>query len=146
MELHQNVFARINFLLGLGLLILIAFYYAGAYLLSVPLSASAPEWVRPGAGVAILAAMGITVQLLSVAMGSLRGVALYTQGERAGMRAYLSQSAIVLGHIGTIYFATRLILDGIPVADAQLLCVAALYVAGVALAVHEWRQRRLARH
>jgi hypothetical protein len=139
------VFARINFLLGLGLLILITFYFAGVYLLVLPLSAVAPDWVKPAAGVAILAAIGITVQLLSMAMSGLRGIALYAKGERPGMLALTSQAAMILGHIGTIYAAIGLVVRGEPVADVRLLIIAALYFAGAVLALHEWRQRRLAR-
>ena len=139
------MFARINFLLGLGLLIQITFYFAGVYLLILPLSAVAPDWVKPAAGIAILAAAGVTVQLLSMAMGNLRGIALYGKGERPGMLAFTSQAAIIFGHVGTIYAATGLLIRGEPIAEARLLIVAALYFAGVALAIHEWRQRKLAR-
>jgi hypothetical protein len=139
------VFARINFLLGLGLLILIAFYFAGVYLLVLPLSAAAPDWVKPAAGVAILAAIGITVQLLSMAMSGLRGIALYGKGERPGTLAFTSQAAMIFGHIGTIYAASGLFVRGEPVADVRLLIIAALYFAGAVLALHEWRQRQLAR-
>ena len=144
-EHHPNVFARINFLLGLGLLIQITFYFAGVYLLILPLSAIAPDWVKPVAGVAILAAMGITVQLLSMAMGNLQGIALYAKGDRPGMLALISHAAMILGHIGTIYAASGLLIDGQPIANVQLLIIAALYFAGAALAMHEWRQRKLAR-
>jgi hypothetical protein len=139
------VFARINFLLGLGLLILIAFYFAGVYLLVLPLSAAAPDWVKPAAGLAILAAVGITVQLLSMAMSSLRGIALYAKGERPGMLAFTSQAAMIIGHIGTIYAASGLFVGGEPIADVRTLIIAALYFAGVVLAIHEWRRRKLAR-
>ncbi len=139
------MFARINFLLGLGLLILITFYFAGVYLLVLPLSAVASEWVKPAAGVAILAAIGLTVQLLSMAMSGLRGIALYGKGERPGMLAYASQAAMIFGHIGTIFAASGLFVLGEPVADVRLLIIAALYFAGAVLALHEWRQRRLAR-
>ena len=139
------MFARINFLFGLGLLILIAFYFAGVYLLILPLTASAPNWVKPAAGLAVLAAVGITVQLLSMAMSNLRGIALYGKGERPGRLAFMSQAAMISGHIGMIYAASGLLLNGEPVADAPLLIIAALYLAGVAMAIHEWRQRKLAR-
>ena len=139
------MFARINFLLGLGLLIQITFYFAGAYLLIPPLSAVAPGWVMPAAGIAILAGAGVTVQLLSMAMSSLKGIALYAKGERAGLLAYLSQAITGLGHIGMICAAGNLILKGIPVASTPLLIVAALYATGAALAIHEWRQRKLTR-
>jgi hypothetical protein len=139
------VFARINFLLGLGLLIQITFYFAGVYLLILPLSAVAPDWVKPAAGIAILAAAGVTVQLLSMAMSTLRGIALYGKGERPGMLAFTSQAAIIFGHVGTIYAATGLLIRGEPIANGRLLIIAALYFAGVALAIHEWRQRKLAR-
>jgi len=141
---HQ-MFARINFLLGLGLLILTAFYFAGAYLVVLPLSTIAPDWVKPAAGVAILAASGITVQLLSIAMGELRGIALYAKGERPGMLVVISQGAIILGHIGALYLASGLIVGGKPMAEMQVLAIAAFYVVGVAVAIHEWRQRKLAR-
>ena len=139
------MFARINFLLGLGLLILMAFYFAAVYLLILPLSAGAPGWVKPASGVAILAAAGLTVQLLSMAMSNLRGIALYAKGEHPGRLAYMSQAAMIAGHIGLIYAASGLLRDGEPVAITPLLIVAALYLAGVALAIQEWRQRRLAR-
>lgn len=139
------MFARINFLLGLGLLIQITFYFAGVYLLVLPLSAVAPGWVKPAAGIAILAAVGVTVQLLSMAMGSLRGVALYAKEEHPAMLTFLSQAAMILGHIGTIYAASGLLTRGEPIADMKLLIIAALYLTGTALAIHEWRQRKLSR-
>lgn len=139
------MFARINFLLGLGLLIQITFYFAGVYLLIPPLSALAPHWVKPAAGIAILAALGVTVQLLSMAMSNLRGIALYAKGERPGMLALTSQATMILGHIGTIYAASGLLIRGEPIADVRLLIVAALYFAGAALAILEWRQRKPAR-
>ncbi len=140
-----RMFARINFLLGLGLLIAITFYFAVVYLLVLPLSAVAPGWVKPAAGVAVLAATGITVQLLSMAMGDWRGIGLYAQGERPGLLAFISQAAIILGHIGMIYAASGLILGGEPIAEMQLLIIAALYVVGAASALREWRQRKFAR-
>jgi hypothetical protein len=139
------VFARINFLLGLGLLIQITFYFAGVYLLILPLSAVAPGWVKPAAGIAILAAAGVTVQLLSTAMGSLRGVALYAKGERPAMLTFLSQAAMIFGHAGTIYAASGLLARGEPISEMTLLIIAALYFAGAALGIREWRQRKLAR-
>ena len=139
------MFARINFLLGLGLLVQIAFYFAGVYLLILPLSAVAPDWVKPAAGIAILAAVGLTVQLLSMVMGNLRGIALYGKDERPGMLAFTSQAAMILGHIATIYAASSLMMRGEPIADVQLLIIAALYFTGTALAIHEWRQRKRVR-
>ncbi len=134
-----------NFLLGLGLLILIVFYFAGVYLIYLPLSAVAPSWAGPAAGLAVLAAAGVTVQLLSMAMSDLRGIALYNKSERAGVLAYSSQAVMVLGHIGTMYAAKGLIFDGLPVANSSLLIIAALYFTGAALALHEWRQRKFSR-
>ncbi|HEX7955261.1 MAG TPA: hypothetical protein VF523_19540 [Burkholderiales bacterium] len=139
------MFARINFLLGLGLLIQITFYFAGAYLVVRPLSAFAPGWVTPAAGLAVLAAVGVTVQLLSMAMSELRGVALYGKGERAGALVYLSQAAMLLGHAGAIYFGSDLLLRGEPVTEPQLLLVGGIYLAGSALGIYEWRLRKLAR-
>ena len=139
------MFARINFLLGLGLLIQIVFYFAGVYLVVLPLSAVAPAWVRPAGGLTILAAVGVTVQLLSMAMGSLRGVALYAKGEHSTTPTFISQAAIILGHLGSIYAASGLLVGGEPIAETKLLLIAALYATGVALGIHEWRQRKLAR-
>jgi hypothetical protein len=139
------VFARISFLLALGLLILIAFYFAGLYLLILPLSIGAPSLVRPAAGLAVLAAVGVTVQLLSMAMGSLRGIALYPQGERPGIPAYLSQGFFLMGHIASFYFAAGLLVKGEPIAQGPLLLIAGLYLTGAVLAIHEWRRRKMAR-
>jgi hypothetical protein len=137
--------ARINFLLGLGLLIQITLYFAFVYLLIPPLTAVAPDWVKPAAGIAVLAGVGATVQLLSMAMSSLRGVALYGKGERTGVLVFISQGAMIFGHIGTIYAGGDLIIRGEPVTDTQLLVIAALYLAGGVLGIHESRQRKLAR-
>jgi hypothetical protein len=145
LEHPPNVFARINFLLGLGLLIQITFYFAGVYLLILPLSAFAPSLAKPAAGLAILAAVGVTVQLLSMAMSGLRGVSLYAKGEHPALATVLSQAVIIVGHLGTTYAASGLIVVGEPIAEMTLLLIAALYAAGVALGIHEWRRRKLAR-
>ena len=139
------MFSRINFLLGLGLLIQIVFYFAGTYLIVLPLSAIAPNWVTPAAGMAILAAVGITVQLLSMAMSELRGVALYAKGERPGLLVFVSQATFIAGHAGFVFAATGLLSRGEPVSQTKLLIIAALYAAGTALAILDWRQRKLAR-
>lgn len=138
------MFARINFLLGLGLLIQITFYFAGVYLIVLPLSAIAPSLVKPAAGIAILAAVGVTVQLLSMAMSNFRGVAFYAKGERPGAMVYVSQAAMLCGHITAIWAASSLLKAGEPVSEIKLLVIAAIYVAGVALGIQEWRQRKFA--
>ena len=139
------MFARINFLLGLGLLIQIAFYFAGVYLLVLPLSAFAPGLVKPVSGLAILAAVGVTVQLLSMAMSSLRGIALYEKGERPRIATFGSQAAMLIGHICTAYAASGLIVGGEPIAETKLLIIAVLYAVGVAMGIYEWKQRKFAR-
>ena len=144
-ECPPSVFARINFLLGLGLLIQITFYFAGVYLLVLPLSAFAPGLVKPVAGLAILAAVGVTVQLLSMAMSSLRGIALYAKGERPRIATFVSQAAMLLGHICATFAASGLIVSGEPIAETKLLLIAILYAAGVAMGIHEWKQRKFAR-
>lgn len=134
--------SRINFMLGLGLLILIAFYFAGTYLVIRPLAGVAPAWVDPVAGAILLAACALTVQLLSMTMSNLRGIALYENSERPGVLAFASQAAIVFGHIALIYAAIGLRDGERPLGELQLLIVAALYLAGAAIAVYEWRQRK----
>ena len=145
MEYPPSVFARINFLLGLGLLIQITFYFAGVYLLVLPLSAFAPGLVKPVAGIAILAAVGVTVQLLSMTMGSLRGIALYAKGERPRIATFVSQAVMLIGLICTVYAASGLIVDGEPIAETKLLFIAVLYAVGVAMGIYEWKQRKFAR-
>jgi len=134
-----------NFLLSLGLLILLAFYAVGAYLLLPLLEMSVPAWVKPAGGIAVLAAVALTVQLLSVAMGSLRGIALYKPGEHAGLLAYLSQLALILGHAVVLYAARTWFVDGLPPAPIRLLFIVGLYAGGTGLAYLEWRSRRLGR-
>ena len=141
LETQQTVFARINFLLGLGILILIAFYFAGIYLLVLPLSILAPGWVGPAIGLAILTAVGVTVQLLSMAMSNLRGIALFENGARPGVLAVLGQALLGIGHIGTVYAASSMLPAGEPIARSWLLILATAYIAGIALSIYEWRQR-----
>ena len=139
------MFPRINFLLALGLLTLTTFYFLVVFLLVPTFTAFAPQWVKPVVGIAVLAAAGLTVQLLSMAMSGLRGVALYGHDERPGFTAYLSQTILILGHLVAAYSARGLLIEGAPIAATQLLVIALLYLAGAVLAIHEWRQRKAVR-
>jgi hypothetical protein len=134
--------ARMNFMLGLGLLSLIAFYFAGTYLVIRPLASMAPGWTNPATGIILLAACALTVQFLSMIMTNLRGIALYENGERPGALALASQAVIVLGHIVLLYAAVGLLRGERSIGELQLLVVAALYLTGAAIAVYEWRQRK----
>jgi hypothetical protein len=135
------MFTRINFLLGVGLLTAIAFYFAGTYLIVWPLSHLAPNWVKPIVGVVILAGLALTVQILSMVTSSMMGVATYTDTHHAGMLAFGSQTAIVCGHAGLGFMAVAFFGEGNSVTEEQLLVVAGLYVIGIMIAVQEWRQR-----
>ncbi|MEK6209853.1 MAG: hypothetical protein AABM64_05665 [Pseudomonadota bacterium] len=135
------MFARINFLLGFGLLIAIGFYFVGNYLVVLPLSRIAPDWVKPVAGLAVLVSLALTAQILSMVMSGMMGVASYTDTDGAGALALTSQAAIVCGHAGLGYIAVAFFSGERSVTELQLLVVAALYVAGIAIAIQEWRQR-----
>ncbi len=135
------MFTRINFLLGFGLLIAIGFYFVDSYLVVLPLSSIAPNWVKPIAGLAVLVSLALTVQILSMAMSGMMGVASYTDTDGPGALALTSQAAIVCGHAGLGYVAVAFFSRERPVTELQLLVVAALYVAGIAIAIQEWRQR-----
>jgi len=135
------MFTRINFLLGFGLLVAIGFYFAGNYLLVLPLSSIAPDWAKPIAGVAVLVSLALTAQILSMAVSALEGVASYTETDGPGALALTSQAAIVCGHAGLGYIAVAFFSREKPVTEPQLLVAAALYVAGIAIAIQEWRQR-----
>jgi len=137
--------ARVNFLLGLGLLILIAFYGAGAWLLLPLVELSAPAWVVPAGGATVLAALALTVQFLSMAMDKLPGIGVYEPGERAGLVAYSGQAALILGHLAVIYALQNWLLEAVPVSPAELLTVVAFYAAGSMLAYLEWKRRKHAR-
>lgn len=132
---------RINFLLGVGLLVAIGFYFVGNYLVVLPLSSIAPDWVKPIAGLAVLVSLGLTVQILSMVMSGMMGVASYTDTDGPVALALTSQAAIVCGHAGLGYTAVAFFSWKRPVTELQLLVVAALYVAGIAIAIQEWRQR-----
>lgn len=132
---------RINFLLGFGLLVAIGFYFVGNYLLVLPLSSIAPNWVKPMAGLAVLVSLALTVQILSMVMSGMMGVASYTDTDGPGALALISQAAIVCGHAGLGYTAVAFFSGDRPVTELQLLVVAALYATGIAIAIQEWRQR-----
>lgn len=132
---------RINFLLGFGLLVAIGFYFAGSYLVILPLSSIAPNWAKPVAGLAVLVSLALTVQILSTVVSGMEGVASYKETDGPGALAVTSQAAIVCGHAGLGYIAVAFFFGGKPVTEMQLLVVAALYVAGIAIAIQEWRQR-----
>lgn len=135
------MFTRINFLLGFGVLVAIGFYFAGNYLVVLPLSIIAPNWVKPIAGVAVLISLALTVQILSNVMNGMMGVASYTDTDGPGVLALTSQTAIVCGHAGLGYLAVAYFSRERPVTELQLLGVAALYMAGIAVAIQEWRRR-----
>lgn len=136
------MFTRVNFLLGFGFLVMLGFYFVFSYVLILPLAAFAQGWVKPVAGVAVLASVGFTVQILSIAMSKLAGVASYKQGPDA--LAIASQAALVCGH-GAMGYATAVWFGGgSPPALSGLALIAALYATGVGLGVVEWRQRRAA--
>ncbi|MFN0038410.1 MAG: hypothetical protein ACKVP2_02725 [Burkholderiales bacterium] len=132
---------RLNFLLGLGILILLAFYLLGRYLVIAPLISLLPSVAKPIAGLLVLAAVGLTVQFLAMAMGKLSGVASYGNAQAPGRLTLISQVSLLCGHVGMFYAAIRLFHDERPVSVAQILIAATLYGTGVVLAIHEWRQR-----
>jgi hypothetical protein len=132
---------RLNFLLGLGFLIVIGFYFVGRYAIVFPLSFLIPSWTRPVAGFAVLLGLGLTVQLLAISMGKFAGVASYPSGKTMGSLSMVSQIALACGHAGLIYSARGIILDNYPVSEMQLFVIASLYGAGVLIAIQEWRQR-----
>jgi hypothetical protein len=135
----MTMLTRLNFLLGAGLLVLLAFYFAFSYVVLGPLSSVAPGWVRPVAGAAVLISVGLTVQILSMVMNGLAGVASYERGP--GPLALASQAALACGHGALGFAAAGWLKQGVPPADAGLLLVALLYAVGVALGVLEWRRR-----
>ena len=137
-HLTVHMFTRINFLLGFGLLVMILFYFAFSYLVILPLSVIAPDWAGIVAGAAVLASVGLTVQILSIAMSKLAGVATYRQGPNA--LAITSQAAMVSGH-AALGYAMASWLGGRPLPnDFALVLIGALYAAGVAVGIMDWRQ------
>ena len=136
------MFTRINFLLGFGLLVILLFYFAFSYLVILPLSAIVPEWTGLAAGAAVLASVGLTVQILSVAMSKLAGVATYRQGPNA--LAITSQAAIVCGHGALGYAMASWLGGGSLPNDIGLAMTGVLYAIGVAIGIRVWRQQAAA--
>lgn len=133
------MFTRINFLLGFGLLTAIAFYFIGSYVVVRPLAVIAPNWVGPAIGVFVLAALGLTVQILSMVQSRMDRVADPATVGPAATAA--SQAAITCGHAGLAYALYGLLAGSQPVADPELALAAALYVAGVGIAIRNWRRK-----
>lgn len=134
------MFTRVNFLLGTGLLILLLFYFVFRFAVLLPLGAIAPGWVTPVAGAAVLLSVGLTVQFLSKFMGNMAGVASYERGPDA--LGIASQAALVCGHGALAYAAAVWFGEGQLPATSGLLLITALYAAGVAIGILEWRQRK----
>lgn len=130
---------RVNYLLGFGLLVALLFYFGFRYLAIAPLSAFAPDWVKPVAGAAVLISAGLTVQILSMAMSSMAGVATYAKGPSA--LAIACQAAIVCGHGALGYALASWLGGGVPPQDSGLALIGALYASGVGAGIIEWRQR-----
>ena len=134
------MFTRLNFLLGFGLMVLIAFYFGVRYLVIAPVSAVAPGWTTIAAGVAVLASLGLTVNLLAQVIGKLGGVATYPQGPNAP--AVASQAALICGHGALAYGVAAGLGEGPPLTATGLALVGALYLAGVAIALLDWRHAK----
>lgn len=133
--------ARINFLAGLGMLVLAAFYFVGVYLIITPISRFAPDWGNVIGGAIVLIAMGITVQSLATAMSGFAGAAQYVAGRSSAALFFSAQVALICAHALTIFAVAGLLSDYPPASTVQLLITVALYVAGVALSLYEWKQR-----
>lgn len=132
------MFTRINFLLGFGLLTTIAFYFIGSYVVVRPLSVIAPGWVKPISGVFILAALGLTVQILSMVQSRMDRIA--DPGTVGKPTTVFSQLAIVCGHAALAYALSGFFSGAQPVTDPALALVAALYLVGVGIAIQRWRK------
>lgn len=130
---------RLNFLFGFGLLVLLLFYFVFGFLVIPPLASVARDWAGPVAGAAVLISVGLTVQILAMAMSGLAGVATYERGPDA--LAIASQAALVCGHGALAYGAASWLGGGPPPAASGLALIAVLYAAGVAIGILEWRRR-----
>lgn len=130
---------RLNFLFGFGLLVLLLFYFVFGLLVIPSLAGVARDWAGPVAGAAVLISVGLTVQILAMAMSGLAGVATYERGP--DVLAIASQAALVCGHGALAYAGARWLGGGAPPAASGLALIAALYAAGVAIGILEWRQR-----
>lgn len=130
---------RINFLLGFGLLTAVAFYLIGRFVVVRPLAALAPEWVGPAIGVFVLAALGLTVQILSMVQSGMNRIA--DPATVGYATTAFSQTAIAFGHAGLAYALYGFLAGQEPVADTELALAAALYLAGVAIAIQGWRKK-----
>jgi hypothetical protein len=72
-------------------------------------------------------------------MGNMAGVASYERGPDA--LAIASQAALVCGHGALAYAAAVWSGEGQLPAASGLLLITALYAAGVAIGILEWRRR-----
>jgi len=135
------VLTRVNFLLAFGLLVLIVFYFGFGFLLIAPLSRTAPQWATAAAGAAVLLSVGLTVQILSMVMSGMAGVASYPSGPNGV--AVASQAAIVCGHGALGYGAALWLSGGAPIGVAGLALAGSLYAAGIAIGIVEWRRRKV---
>jgi hypothetical protein len=134
------MFARLNFLLGFGLLVLLVFYFAFAWVILPPLQLAAPDWARTAGALAVLVSIGLTVQALAIATGTLAGVASY--GRHANAAAIASQAAMLVGHGALAWSCAPWLAGGEPPSRMALATTAALYAIGVAAGLLEWRTRR----
>lgn len=136
---------RVNFLLAVGVLATMAFYLVGRFLIVGPVSLLKPEWSGYVAGVVILAALMLMVQVLARVMDrlqSLTNAARSAGDRRIGTVGISAQGALTAGHIAAAYGAF-----GYFAADAgstPLLSMALavfLYAAGFVSALSDWRRQ-----
>jgi len=136
--------ARLNFLFAVSASIVIAFYIVGRFVLLEAIQRIAPAFAPYFVAAFALSALMLTVLLLAKSVIRLASTSQGARGRSPRVATFLAQLVICLAHASAIFgvyafFTTaREGASWLPWALAS-----ALYLAGIAIAIADWRKRTL---
>ncbi len=136
--------SRLNFLLAVSLLTLLAFYLAGRLLFLKALLAWAPTLTPYFTAAYGLAALMLTVLVLAKTVIRLGPVSSAARTHEAGLSSLLAQAALYMGHALVVFAVYKIFVvqDAGPVLWPYFLAML-FYAAGIASALTDWRKRAL---
>jgi hypothetical protein len=137
---HQTVIARINFLLATALVLAMAMYLVGRYVVVAPLSWIEPQWASIAAAIWLLVSLMLGVSFLANIQTRL---STFPPGvvQNIGMPGLIGQALILAGHLLIALAAYRWFSGTLTLNLLVVLLPAIVYALGVAIVLFDLRRR-----
>ncbi len=136
--------ARLNFLLAVSVSVVLAFYVVGRFVLYALIVRIAPEFAPYFVAAFALSALMLTVLILAKTVIRLERTSVAARKLSARPATFLAQAVIYLGHALAIY-GVYVFFTMASDSTTWVVWVLAgtLYLAGIAIAIADWRKRAL---